>query len=100
MDAVDPALVAQAERSLAGTPGVIRVGQVRLRWIGHQLHADAEIELDPSLTLSAAHAIALDAEHRLLHEVPRLRGALIHPDPQPTEHSDPHALTAHHHTPA
>ena len=96
MDAVDPKLVAQAEGSLAATPGVLRVGRVRLRWIGHQLHADAEIELDSALSLSAAHAIALDAEHRLLHEVPRLRAALIHPDPQPTGHSDPHALTAHH----
>ena len=97
MDAVDPELVAQTEHSLAATPGVQRVGRVRLRWIGHQLHADAEIELDPSRTLTSAHASALEAEHRLLHEVPRLRGALIHPDPKPSGEGDPHALTAHHH---
>ncbi len=96
MDAVDPALVAQAEHSLGGTDGVLRVGRVRLGWIGHQLHAEAEIELDPTLSLVAAHAIALDAEHRLLHDVPRLRGALIHPDPRSTGAVDHHALTAHH----
>jgi len=97
MDAVDPALVEQAERSLAATDGVERVGRVRLRWIGHQLHADAEIVLDPQLSLIAAHQIAIEAEHRLLHQVPRLRGALIHPDPRPTASHDPHAVTAHHH---
>jgi cation diffusion facilitator family transporter len=96
MDAVDPTLVGQAERSLAATEGVERVGRVRLRWIGHQLYADAEIVLDPQLTLVAAHQVAIEAEHRLLHEVPRLRGALIHPDPRSTAEHDPHQVTAHH----
>ena len=36
MDAVDPALVDQVEQTLRATPGVLAVGQVRLRWIGHQ----------------------------------------------------------------
>jgi cation diffusion facilitator family transporter len=100
MDAVDPALVTQVEGSLQATPGVQRVELVRLRWIGHRLHAEAEIELDPALTLVAAHTIAVEAEHRLLHDVPRLRGALIHPDPQSTGAVDHHALTAHHNTSA
>src|SRR5450755_3890093 len=45
MDAVDPALVDQAEHTLRATPGVLDVGQVRLRWIGHQIRAECEIEL-------------------------------------------------------
>ena len=36
MDAVDPALIDRAEHTLRGTPGVLDVEQVRLRWIGHQ----------------------------------------------------------------
>ena len=32
MDAVDPALVDQVEQTLRATPGVLGVGQVRLRW--------------------------------------------------------------------
>jgi len=39
MDAVDPALVDQAEQARRAVPGVLDVGQVRLRWIGHQLRA-------------------------------------------------------------
>ena len=69
------------------------VGTVRLRWIGHALRAEAEVVLDPALTLAEGHAIAVDAEHRLLHAVPRLTAALIHADPDGPEH---HAATDHH----
>src|SRR6202035_4205936 len=40
MDAVDPALVDQAEHTLRATPGVLDIGQVRMRWIGHQIRAE------------------------------------------------------------
>ncbi|AGZ42821.1 cation diffusion facilitator family transporter [Actinoplanes friuliensis] len=82
MDAVDPALVDRAETCLRDTPGVLGVGTVRLRWIGHRLHAETEITVGADLSLAAAHAIAVDAEHRLSHAVPRLTTALIHPDPE------------------
>src|SRR5213079_2833515 len=39
MDAVDPALVDETERMLRAVAGVLDVGEVRLRWIGHQLRA-------------------------------------------------------------
>jgi cation diffusion facilitator family transporter len=93
MDAVDPALVDKVEGVLARTPGVVRVGEVRLRWIGHQLRAEAEVVVDEHLSLAQAHAIAVDAEHRLLHEVKRLTSVLIHADPEGVDH---HVLTSHH----
>ena len=43
MDAVDPAIVDQAEQALRAAPGVLDVGQVRIRWIGHQLRAECEV---------------------------------------------------------
>jgi divalent metal cation (Fe/Co/Zn/Cd) transporter len=46
MDAVDPALAGQAEQTLRVTPGVLGTGQVRLRWIGHQLRAEREVIVD------------------------------------------------------
>ncbi len=97
MDAVDPALVDTAEQTLGGTPGVLGVGAVRLRWIGHQLRAECEIVVDAELTVTAAHAVAVDAEHRLLHAVPRLYAALVHADPAGVD-SEQHAELAHHHT--
>ncbi len=40
MDSVDPALTEQAEATLRATPGVLAVGQVRLRWVGRTLRAE------------------------------------------------------------
>ena len=81
MDAVDPALVDLAERSLSATPGVDGVRAVRMRWIGHALHAEADLDIDRALSISEAHALAHEAEHRLTRDVPRLRTAAVHAYP-------------------
>lgn len=70
MDAVDPSLVDRAEEALASTPGVLAVGEVRLRWIGHSLRAECDVVVDPASTVVRAHRIAADAEHSLLHALP------------------------------
>ncbi len=98
MDAVDPQLLDTVERVLRDTPGVRGLGAVRLRWIGHQLRAECEIAVDANLTVTAAHAIAVDAEHQLLHAVPRLYAALVHADPAGAD-VDHHAELAHHRPP-
>jgi cation diffusion facilitator family transporter len=92
MDAVDPEMVDTVEATARRTPGVLGVGDVRLRWIGHTLRAEIEIVVDPHLTLAKAHEIAETTEHRLLHDLPRLHAALVHADPA----GDPHDLTEHH----
>lgn len=81
MDAVDPKLVDTAEACLAARPGVSSVRSIRMRWIGHQLHADAELDIDPKTSLADAHRIAHDAEHELTHAMPRLNSALVHAYP-------------------
>ncbi|CAN5605711.1 cation diffusion facilitator family transporter [soil metagenome] len=85
LDGVEPELVDAAETALAGRPGVRSVRSLRMRWIGHRLHADAELDVDPDLTLAQAHTIAHDAEHELTHAVPKLASALIHA--YPAEHT-------------
>jgi cation diffusion facilitator family transporter len=99
MDSVDPALVDQVTSVLAGTDGVQAVETVRIRWVGHELRAEAMIVSDGGLTFAAAHTIAEDAHHRLLHEVPRLTEALIHSDPGTAGHVTGHDVTAHHFAP-
>jgi cation diffusion facilitator family transporter len=93
MDAVDEDLVDDVERVLRATPGVIDVGEVRLRWIGHCLRAECAVIVAANLSLGDGHAISVEAEHRLLHDVRRLTAAFIHADPEGEEH---HPLTAHH----
>jgi cation diffusion facilitator family transporter len=96
MDAVDPALVDQVERTLRATPGVLDLGQVRLRWIGHQLRAECEVIVDAGASAIQAHRAAVDAEHNLLHALPRLTAALVHADPQAQQGADHHAVLASH----
>jgi cation diffusion facilitator family transporter len=81
MDAVDPDLVDQAERSLVTTPGVTAVRGVRMRWIGHALHAEAELDIDGAVSVTAAHTLAHDAERRLILALPKVRSAVIHAYP-------------------
>jgi cation diffusion facilitator family transporter len=96
MDAVDPALVDQVEQSLRATPGALGVGQVRLRWIGHHLRAECEVVVDAGASAVQAHQVAVNAEHNLLHALPRLAAALVHADPQAQAGDDHHAVLASH----
>ncbi len=96
MDAVDPALVGQAERTLRATAGVLDTGQVRLRWIGHQIRAECEVIVDPGITAVQAHQVAVAAEHGLLHAIPCLAAALVHADPGPHGGADPHQVLVPH----
>jgi cation diffusion facilitator family transporter len=84
MDAVDPDLIDTAEAALAARPGVRSVRSIRMRWIGHRLHADAELDIDPNTSLEDAHRIAHDAEHQLTHAVTKLNSALVHAYPAHT----------------
>jgi cation diffusion facilitator family transporter len=93
MDAVDPSTVDRAEQVLAGTSGVLGVNRLRMRWVGHQLHAETDVVVDSALTVLDAHAIAVDAEHRLLHAVPRLTAVTVHTDPSD---ASVHEDLAHH----
>ena len=93
MDAVDESLVDDVEAVLSATPGVQSLGAVRVRWIGHALRAEAEVVVAGDLSLVEGHRIADQAQHRLLHEVPRLTAALVHADPAGDDH---HELTQHH----
>jgi divalent metal cation (Fe/Co/Zn/Cd) transporter len=96
MDAVDPALVDRAEAVLRGTAGVLDVGQVRMRWIGHRLRAECEIVVDRAATAVQAHRIAVEAEHALIHALPRLDAVLVHADPDPRDGVDHHAVLSGH----
>jgi cation diffusion facilitator family transporter len=97
MDAVDPYLVDQIDAQLRAAPGIRDVERTRVRWIGHQLHLDADITLDAHLDLVQAHYLLEETRHHLLHHIPRLADALLHASPT-NQHGDPHAITRHHFT--
>jgi cation diffusion facilitator family transporter len=98
LDAADPADVERARGIATGAPGVLAVEEVRLRWSGHGQLAELTVVVDRAASLVDAHRVAHDVEHRLLHGLPHLKRAHVHPHPVATPDADDHAPVAHHAT--
>jgi cation diffusion facilitator family transporter len=96
MDAVDPELVRHARAVAEGVAGVEGVDELRLRWIGHRLHAEVEVLVDANLPMTDAYTIAHEVQHALLHGVPRLDQVIVHTSPASEGGTEHHGLLAHH----
>lgn len=81
LDRIDPQLVDTALSALDRLAGVQSVRRVRMRWVGHRLDADVEIDVEPDLSLAQAHRLAHDAEHQLTHAIPKLDTVIVHAYP-------------------
>ncbi|HEY2298457.1 MAG TPA: cation diffusion facilitator family transporter [Jatrophihabitans sp.] len=82
MDAVDPGVVDRATAAICSVEGIDGVRELHLRWVGHTLRAEADVTVDPTLTVAAAHELAHHAEEHLLVYVPGLTAATIHVSPR------------------
>jgi cation diffusion facilitator family transporter len=96
MDAVDPDMIQRAEEAASHADGVEHVTDVRARWVGHTIVADAQIVADSELTLAQAHSVAERVRHAMLHAVPKLADVRVHVDPCAHSGIDHHAALAHH----
>jgi cation diffusion facilitator family transporter len=81
MDAVEPELVDQSNAAISTVDGIAAVRDLRIRWIGHTLRAEADVEVSPTLSVADAHELAHHAEQHLLTYVRRLTAATIHVSP-------------------
>lgn len=97
LDGVDPDVIEEIGQAAHHVPGVRDVSDVRARWIGHRLHAEVNIAVAPDLSVAAAHAIAKEVHHQLLHHLRYLAGATIHVDPADESGERYHRVTAHAH---
>ncbi|WP_240617786.1 cation diffusion facilitator family transporter [Pseudarthrobacter sp. AG30] len=79
MDGIEPELVELAQAALGGTPGVLAVRQLQLRWSGHRLQGSARLELAETGLSQAAETLDR-AEHRLRHALPKLDHMLLAPE--------------------
>jgi cation diffusion facilitator family transporter len=81
MDAVDPAFVSRAGTALRATDGVEGIDRIRMRWVGHDLHAEVELTVGGTMSLQDAHEVAHRAERRLHEALPRVGSATVHVNP-------------------
>ncbi|MEQ1595055.1 MAG: cation diffusion facilitator family transporter [Casimicrobium sp.] len=77
---VDEVEVTAIRQTLAETPGVANVHDLRTRKMGDMIIVDAHLEVDATLTVEQGHDIAVDAQKRVLarHRVLHL---MTHVDP-------------------
>jgi cation diffusion facilitator family transporter len=97
LDGVDPTVLAEVKHAVQHTPEVHEVTQVRVRWVGHQLHAELNIAVRPQLSVAQGHTIATDVRHQLLHHLPHLANAMIHVDPVEASGEEYHRVAEHVH---
>lgn len=96
MDAVEPEIYASAEQAVLNQTqrqaGLEEMRRLRLRWLGHRLHADVHIAVTPSLSVVEGHALAEQVRLELFEAMPLLSEALVHVEPYAADpdayHSD------------
>jgi cation diffusion facilitator family transporter len=81
LDGVDPKIVDEIEHAVMHVPGVEQVTDVRVRWLGHRLHAELNLAVNSDFSVSEGHSTACQARHELVHHLPFLSDATIHIDP-------------------
>jgi len=84
MDATPNPTLARQIRTLArAVPGVSDVEKCLVRKMGYQYFVDMHVEVNPQLTVQAAHIIAHAVKDHIRTELPAVRDVLVHIEPGP-----------------
>jgi cation diffusion facilitator family transporter len=78
--AVDEQEIAAIRQTLAETPGVRSVHDLRTRKMGDMIVVDAHLEVDATISVEAGHDIAVEARERVLRRH-RVLNLMTHVDP-------------------
>jgi cation diffusion facilitator family transporter len=97
LDGIDPEVIGEIKRVVNHTTEVQDITEVRVRWLGHRLHAELNIAVSPSLSVEKGHEVAKEVRHQLLHHVPYLSSATIHIDPANASGEEHHRVVEHVH---
>ena len=97
MDGVDPEIADKIRAAAGRVRGVENVTDVRARWLGHRLHAELNMTVASHLSVAAAHSIAKEIRHELLHQLAYLSSVIVHIDPSDEPGEEFHRITHHSH---
>jgi cation diffusion facilitator family transporter len=97
LDGVEPHVIDEIRHAAAHVPQVKEVTDIRARWLGHRLHAEVNVTLPSQITVAAAHTIAEEVRHQLLHQLKYLSLVVIHTDPEEKSGERYHRIEMHTH---
>ncbi|HIH75550.1 MAG TPA: cation transporter [Methanosarcina sp.] len=81
LDGVEPEILDKIKDIAESVDGVCEVTDLRVRWIGHRLHAEINASVNPSISVEEGHEIANAVREKLLENFSYLSGTTIHVDP-------------------
>jgi len=97
LDGVDPEVVDEIAHAARHVGAVTDVSDVRVRWLGHRMHAEVNLSVDDKLSIAEAHRVAVEARHEILHQIPYLSNAVVHVDPNQASGEHNHSIGLHTH---
>ena len=120
LDGVAPEVTAELRHSIEHVPGIIGIHNLRTRWMGHRLHAEADIQVAAGASVAEGIALTRQLRETVAAHLPALTSLRIgftdgndqpadvghdhphskshdHPHPEPHGHDHTHAA-AHSHS--
>ncbi|MBI5640022.1 MAG: cation transporter [Nitrospirae bacterium] len=97
LDGVDPEVVDEIRHAMHHVPGVQDITEIRVRWIGHRLHAEVNIAVASEFTVEQGHEIAMEVRHQLLHHLRYLSNVTLHVDALDASGEHHHNIPEHVH---
>lgn len=76
LDGVEPHIIDEIRHAVEHVPGV-EMHKAKARWVGHRLHADITVSLDPGMTVADASGLANTLRKVLREHLPALGEAPI-----------------------
>lgn len=86
LDAVEPELVDKI-RDASRSNEMIGVNDVKIRWLGHHLHAELFVSIDPKIPMERAFESIENLKHDLFHRVPILSHVTVSLSDIPRKHA-------------
>lgn len=77
----DPQVEASIRNTIQSVPGIERIDLLRTRSFGSKVYVDAEVAIDGTMTLEAAHDIVEQAHDQVEQDFPDVKHIMIHPNP-------------------
>jgi cation diffusion facilitator family transporter len=119
LDGVDPEVIHELRHSIEHVPGVAGIHNVRARWMGHRLHAEADIQVADGLSVAEGIVLTRQVRKSVASHLPALNSLRIgftdgdpgvlrpaadahghahdHPHPHPHPHGESDAHHGHGH---
>ena len=101
LDGVDPAMINEIRHAAEHVPGVTKIVGIKARWLGHKLHADVEVLVDGTLSVTEADNLGAALKREMLAHIPTLSVVNVRchaSDALVADDALPHS-GGHHHAP-